>query len=388
MREHLLSRVRGRRPDRYDVLVAAVALALSLSTAAFVAREAGEPTLSVAAIAVQTASAAALLVRRHRPVTVWLVVAVLAVGYGRADWPDPLLPFVPMVALVAVFQWAGPRARPAVLVATVVLAVAGTAAAADSGGLDWWTVGFVVVAAPLAGAYLLARRELIAELRAHAELVEQRRRRDVDDARRAERLRVARDLHDVVAHHVTLAVVQAEAAATRADPRSVGALESIARSGRDAMTELRHMIGALRDGTDAGEDGDAPVAPAPSLDRLGPLVEGVRSKGFAIELVESAPPGPLDTVVDTAAYRVVQESLTNVVKHAHDRSARVRIDRRGGTLTVEVENALDGPPAAITAGAGLVGLRERVALAGGTIDIGATAEGTFRVHATFPAGTR
>jgi signal transduction histidine kinase len=371
------------RPDLVDVAVSAIALSLSLSTAAFVASEHGEPSLSGAAIGVQAASAAVLLWRRLLPVPVWFAVGALASLYGLLNWPDPLLPFVPMLALVAVFEWARPRMRAAVLIATMVIAVVGTAAVGDSSGLDWWTTAFVVLGAPLAGAYLRTRRELIAELRAHAGVLEQRRREEIDVARRSERLRVARDLHDVVAHHVTLAVVQAEAtAATRSDEPTRAALDSIARSGRNALTDLRHMIGALRDGA----VDDAPLAPAPTLGRIEQLVDGVRSNGFEIELVDTGSSPPLDAVVDTAAYRVVQESLTNVVKHAGDRRARVRIDRRDGSVTVDVENALDHS-GSVVAGAGIVGLRERVALAGGTISVGPTADGTFQVHATFPVGS-
>lgn len=375
-----LGSLRVLRPDLLDVAVAAIALALSLSTAAFDAADHGEPSLSVAAMTVQGVGGVALLWRRMLPVPVWFVVGLSATVYGLADWPDPLLPFISMVALVSVFEWSTPRVRAMLLAATVAIAAVGTAAVGDSGGLDWWTTAFVVVAAPLAGAYLRTRRELIEELRANNALIEQRRRLEVEEARRSERLHVARELHDVVAHHVTLAVVQAEAAAASADTGSRTVLDAIARTGRDAMTELRHMIGALRDPDDAQQ---APVTPAPSLDRVAQLVDGVRANGFDIELVESGIAPAVDAVVDTAAYRVVQESLTNIVKHAPHGRARVLIDRTEAALTIDVENALGDDPASAP-GAGIIGLHERVALAGGTISVGPTPGGTFRVHASFP----
>ncbi len=371
-------------------MVAVVTSSLSITTAAFVGADRGEPNLSAAAVGVQVAGGVALLWRRRRPVPVWFVVGALAVVYGSADWPDPLLPFVPMVALAAVFEWTARATRTAVLAVTLAAAVAGTAAAGDSSGLDWWTTTFVVVAAPLAGAYLRTRRELIGQLRAHAELLEAQRRQELHDARRAEQLRVARDLHDVVAHHITLAVVQAEAAAASpADGSGVAPLESIAGAGRDALAELRHVIGALRDGDGDGTGDRAPTTPLPCLAGVDQLVDGLRAKGFEIDLVAYGSPVALDAAVDTAAYRVVQEALTNVVKHAADRRARVRIERRDDGVTVEVESAVDRRrPPEVAPGAGLVGLRERVALAGGTISAGPDGEGMFRVRAAFPTAGR
>ncbi len=372
-------------PQLLDVIVAAIALALSLSTAAFAATKAGEPDLPVPAIIVQVACAAALLWRRRFPVPVWLLVGIGAALYGSADWADPLLPFTPLVALAGVFEFAARTTRFAVLAVTVVTAAIGTALTADSDPLDWWIVVLVLIGAPLTGAYLRTRRELIVELRARADHLETVRLREIEGARAAERARVARELHDVVAHHVTLLVVQAEAAASTAamdESTRRATFDSLAHSGREAMTELRLLIGLLRG------DERAPISPRPGLARLGDLIDGVQASGLRVDASIIGSTCDLPSAVDLAAYRVIQESLTNVLKHAPTSSAVVSIDIGPGEVVIVVDNDGDeraGSPARDTRpGTGLIGLRERVELLGGQFSYVLRPLGGFRVEASIP----
>lgn len=217
-----------------------------------------------------------------------------------------------------------------------------------------------------------------------------------------ERARIASELHDVVTHNVSVMVVQAGAARqvlTRSPGEAQAALLAVEASGRAAMTELRHLLGLLAPA--AGPDAATPAGaadadslrPQPGLNRLPPLIDRVAAAGLPIELHVSGVPRELSPGLDLAAYRVVQEALTNVMKHAGQASAVVRIDYRPEELVIEVAN--DGPPisAATPAnigtglgaqpgnGHGLLGLRERVALYGGDFDAGRRPGGGWRVRA-------
>jgi signal transduction histidine kinase len=213
--------------------------------------------------------------------------------------------------------------------------------------------------------------------------------RDVADAaERAtveERARIARELHDVISHDVSLIVLQAgvERRVSGADDSPTGqALASIESAGRDALGELRRMLGVLRK-----PDGDAPLHPQPGLGDLPALIAQVRETGLAVDLVVEGEPIPVPSGLDLAAYRIVQESLTNVAKHAAGGTARAAIRYLADGLELEIlDTGTPTPaPALVPAGGhGLVGMRERVLLYGGTLDARPQPGGGFRVTARIP----
>jgi len=390
--------VRSRRATWGDVAVAAITWLLGLSTATFAGMKDGEPRMTLAAAGVLAAGALPLCWRRTRPVAVWVAVGAVAAVYGAADWPDPLLPFAPLLALVSVFERCPTRTRAVVWVITAATAIAVTAWARDADALDWWTTAFVVIAGPLAGDYLRKRRVLIEQSQARSRRLEVERVQAIDDARAAERARVARELHDVVAHHVTMLVVQAEAAASQhtdagsaPDPTQTQAtFDELARSGRTAMNELRQLLGALRHGTDP-----APITPQPSLADLDELLAGIRASNVQVTADIDPATTSLPTATGLAAYRIVQEGLTNVVKHAPGAGAHVELHVIGHELAITITN--DSPRTGPTrspsstaqpAGMGLIGLRERVQLLGGTLDTTILPHGGFRLAAHLPLETR
>jgi signal transduction histidine kinase len=215
-------------------------------------------------------------------------------------------------------------------------------------------------------------------------LREQRQRERV--AVEEERARIARELHDVVAHSVGAMVAQAQGAQRMLDrdpERARDALESIERTGRTALGEMRRSLGVLR-----RPDGAAPLTPQPGMDALDALIEQTRRSGLTVELVTEGEPAPLPAGVDLSAYRIVQEALTNTLKHAGPVCARVAVRYGGGELELEISD--DGAPgrarnsAAIAGGHGLVGMRERVALYGGDLHADHRPGGGFVVRASLP----
>jgi signal transduction histidine kinase len=228
--------------------------------------------------------------------------------------------------------------------------------------------------------------------RAEAEHLEVTRR-----AVEEERARIAAELHDVVTHNVSVMVVQAGAGRRVLDSSPGDAREAmlaIEASGRTAMTELRHLLGLLAPSSapelDAPED-QGPLRPQPGLDAVPALVARVRSAGLPVELCVTGTERGLPQGPDLAAYRVVQEALTNVIKHADGARTKVRIEYRAHDLIVDVANvAAESAHSAGRSGRGLIGLRERIAIYGGSLEIGPRPGGGWRVRATMPleqAGT-
>jgi len=204
-----------------------------------------------------------------------------------------------------------------------------------------------------------------------------------------ERSRIAQELHDVVTHNVSVMMVQAGAARkvmAAAPERAHEALLAVESSGRAAMTELRHVMGLLAMNGDALDPDTEALAPPPGVSQVAALAARVRDTGVPIELTVSGSPIPLSTGQDLAAYRVVQEALTNTVKHASGASVKITIDYQPNALRVEVTDTGGAPSATVRSGGGrgLIGLRERLALYGGTLEAGKIATGGYRVHAVIP----
>ncbi|MGW1596480.1 sensor histidine kinase [Streptomyces sp. NPDC002343] len=225
----------------------------------------------------------------------------------------------------------------------------------------------------------------------------QRRRLAGEVATAAERARIARELHDVVTHHVTAMVVQADAAqfllASAPDKAGEG-LSAVSDTGRRALTELRYLLGVLEATGESASADPARADRAPTLGRLGDLVEQARRSGQPVEFSEQGERRAQSVDVELAAYRVVQEALTNAMKYAAGQTTRVLV--RHGEERVEIKVTTDGPTAARAAapavrgpdpagGRGLAGLRARARLVGGELEAGPRPEGGFEVHATIPS---
>jgi len=335
-----------------------------------------------------------LLLRRRFPCTVLLVCAVHVWVFWATGRPNEFMIWLVLgVAAFAVAAYAERRralwCAAAALVLVVLLGATGVLFAGV--GIGRALVLAVLNTMPylVGGALgLMTRRlrETRAELeRRNAELALERRANE----RRAvleERVRIARELHDVVAHHVVLMGIQAGVAHRLFDDRpdeARAAVADVQAGGRQAVAELQRTIGVLRaEDPDPADDtaGIGPDEPSPGLDRLPSLVEQVRRAGLPVELTVGD--GEVDAGLGLSAYRIVQEALTNTLKHAGP--ARARVDVRCGPGGVEVEVVDDGPGAAQgngDGGRGLVGIRERVAMHGGRLDAGPRDGGGFRVHA-------
>jgi signal transduction histidine kinase len=237
----------------------------------------------------------------------------------------------------------------------------------------------------VAGAVIRSLRESKRELADRAAELQQEREENARQAVFAERVRIARELHDVVAHHVSVMGVQAGAARRvmeRQPEKAAEALSSIEASSRQAVVELHRLLGFLRR---AGEADD--LAPQPGLAQLGDLVAHAAQGDLAVELSIEGDPRPLSTTLEVSAYRVIQEALTNTRKHSGAAHATVRVTY--GTASLEVEVVDDGKAGAARTGGdegglGLIGMRERASLHGGHLRAGPRPEGGFVVHATFP----
>jgi signal transduction histidine kinase len=256
--------------------------------------------------------------------------------------------------------------------------------------LQWIFIGSILFAGPSLIAWVLGdsmryRRAYLLALEDRAARLEAERDAQALLAAAAERARIARELHDVIAHNVSVMVVQADGAsyALQAEPeRARQALAAISRTGRQALSEMRRLLGVLRAGDERAE-----LAPLPGLDQLRELLDQARSAGMSVSLTMEGPPRPLDEGAELAAYRAVQESLTNTRKHgglAVAATVTLRYEKDG--LLVQVTDDGRSAPAAAgdAAGHGLTGMRERIALYGGTVQAGPLAGGGYQVSARLP----
>jgi signal transduction histidine kinase len=236
----------------------------------------------------------------------------------------------------------------------------------------------------LVGRDMRRRRGRVADLEGRAQQLEREREEKAQLAVSEERARIARELHDIVAHGVSVIVAQARAGPHLTDDpeRANGVFRAIESSGREALVELRRLLGILR-----SEDQQLAIGPQPGLTSLASLVEQVRASGLPVELRVEGEPVRLPAGVDLSAYRIVQEALTNVVKHAHATFADVEVRYQPDALELAIVD--DGRGTAVSAngaGHGLIGMRERVALYGGTLDAGRRDDGGYSVRARLPLG--
>jgi signal transduction histidine kinase len=237
----------------------------------------------------------------------------------------------------------------------------------------------------LVGRVVWSRQRLVDRLTAQAEELERGRAAEARAAAAEERARIARDVHDVVAHSVSVMVVQAEAGeALLDDPERAGAaLRAIQQTGRATLGDLRELLGVLSDDESAGS-----LVPSPRLQEVDRLADRLRQAGLDVSLHVEGPAAELPPGVGLAAYRVLQEALTNALRHAGQTSVRARVDVGDQAVVVEVVDngpaAVNGRPlAASGAGHGLIGMRERVTRYGGRVESGPSGPG-FRVWASIP----
>ncbi|PRY45071.1 sensor histidine kinase [Umezawaea tangerina] len=319
-----------------------------------------------------------LVLRTRLPAVCLAVVAVAFSVYQAVGYPSSIAGVGLYLALYAVGAHQ-PRMRGVLALAAtgayVVLAVVLHVLGSPQELVDFAVLYLVLAVLWLAGWRMRRWRAQEAE----------RRRLTAELATAAERSRIARELHDVVTHHVTAMVVQADAAQFQLDTapdRVVEGLVSISGTGRRAMTELRYLLGVLE------ATGESTTRKA-SLGSPQDLVEQARQSGQPVELTESGDPRPMAVGVELAVYRVVQESLTNALKYAHGKPTAVRVDRGAEWVGIEVTTA--GPatagPGLPSGGRGLSGLRERVTLLGGELTAAGQPDGGFGVRARIPLGS-
>ncbi|MFF7986890.1 sensor histidine kinase [Streptomyces sp. NPDC007901] len=350
---------------------------------------------TLAGFILPAAGGVSLLCRRRAPW--WTLAALTLVTVGSQAAGHAALPFIPAL-IVAMYHVARCFDRkPAWTAALVVMVCLLTASMAWGSGplfgpqrvvpLTWVGLATAIgYAARIRHAYVIALEERA--LRAERTQEEEAERRVAE-----ERLRIARELHDVVAHELTLITTQAGVAlhlGERTPTLATESLRSIRDGSKQALDELRTMVGLL---SRPGDDADPLRDPVPGLDRVGELVQSFAHAGLKVEVEREGERQPVPMAVDVAAYRIVQEALTNVCKHAGAGTARVRLGFAHDSLRVTVEN---GPPAVVSpvlrgldaggTGRGLISIRERSAAVGGRATIGPDSSGGFVVEVRLPLG--
>ncbi|HMN98508.1 MAG TPA: sensor histidine kinase [Miltoncostaeaceae bacterium] len=327
--------------------------------------------------------------RRHpvlAPVLVFVAVTVQAVIWHHSV-PYQFFTFAAVLISAGMLGMNLSTRRDRILGGALAIGTLVTVVALDPGG-NWTDVistGGVIGVAWLVGHIHRANTTRNTELRERAERLEREREANARAAVAEERTRIAREMHDVVAHSLSVMVVQAEAAEEMIgiDPeRARKPLSAVQETGRGALTELRRMLGVLRE-MDEGPD----LAPQPGLAGLGDLVEHVRDAGLPVELRVEGEPRPLSPTGDLQAYRIVQEALTNALKHAGPARAQVLVRYEADDVVIAVTDDGRGyDPATDGRGHGLIGMRERVAVCGGEMSAGRRPQGGFEVVARLPVG--
>ncbi|MEU8463043.1 histidine kinase [Streptomyces sp. NPDC029003] len=332
-----------------------------------------------------------LVWRRRAPVLVLFGVVAAGSVYGLAlDGPGQPLPYAGLIAVYTIALYSSERVRTVMAVVVTVLVFASVALNTRTARELLFAL-FVFAAAFALGRLQATRQAYTQAVEDRAAQLERANRIEAEQAAARERARIAREMHDILSHAVSIMIVQAEAgpvAVRKAPARAEAAFEAIAETGRDAMAQLRTMLGVLR------TDEPAPRAPQPGIDALPALLERVRAGGPAVSYQRTGAVRELPAALEATVHRVVQEALTNVVKHARASSVDVHLEYGERELTVTVSDdgrgpggdaggsqagggSADGGPAG--GGHGLIGIRERAAAHGGTASFGAGPGGGFTV---------
>jgi signal transduction histidine kinase len=378
-----LSTLRDPRAVGQDLLLALVFAVVATAQIGPQLRDSPAPLLAVGTV---LALVGGLVFRRRRPaiaLAVALVAMLIFTRFAEVHRFTALAVAVAVLFYSFALHGSGRHQGP---IAAGLLAVLAGAVAIDphTRGVSNGAVTVALFGAlPVAAGFLLRNRQALnRELRATTAALERSRRERETQVVVGERMRVARELHDVVAHSVSVMVIQAGAArrvASRDRDRAVEALRSVQASGREALAEMRFMVGALRRDWNDSDD-----PPTPGLDRLAELVARAHDAGLEVRARVQGQPEPLPSGLDLVAYRVVQEALTNTLKHANADEATVLVRYGGGALELEIHDSGRGSQAAEPSGHGLIGMRERVSLYGGEFEAGPQADGGFAVRARLP----
>src|SRR5487761_734097 len=377
----------GRAAGRWvsDVLLTLLAVVTALP-----ALPRDSTSTHAAQVVAVTISVAPLLVRRIWPLPVfgWILLTAIAAGLWSKSAIDGL------ALLIALYTVASTRPRRDALVCAGVLEVVAVTALLLYANSRWWFdaifVSGMIAAALGLGLYFAARRAYLAELHDRAERLERERDQQAELAAAAERDRIAREMHDIVAHHLTVMTTLAEAAvaASASSPeKATDVMRSVAATGRRALADTRRLLGVLRERDRTGAASAADLQPVPDLGQLDVLIEQVRSAGLdtSLELRGQAPDLPAG--VQLAVYRLVQEALTNTLKHGGAGArASVRLSFVPGELRVDVndDGAGSAAPASAGAGGGLPGMRERHRAYGGSVQTGPRRPAGWAVSARLP----
>jgi signal transduction histidine kinase len=336
-------------------------------------------------VAVLALMVAPLVVRRIWPIPVFGVVVAACIG--AVLWDRRLVDWLAL--LIALYTVAALRSRRAALVCAGLLEIVVVVLLVVLTGGQWWSnaipyTGTVAAALGL-GLYSATRRAYLAELHDRADRLERERDQQGALAAAAERARIAREMHDVVAHHLTVMVTLSEAAsaASASSPdRAAEVMRSVSATGRRALADTRRLLGVLRQRP--GDDPTAALVPVPDLAQLDVLIEEVRSAGLptTLEVCGQAPDVPAG--VQLTVYRLVQEALTNTLKHGGTGArATVRLRYLPGELRVDIDDDGAGAtaPAPAGAGGGLIGMQERIHAYGGDVRVGPRQPGGWNVSA-------
>src|SRR5580704_343937 len=380
----------GTRPLRswvFDVGVALLAAATSFGSFSFA--QAAHPQLPTLAVSVVVAVLTALVLslRRVWPGPVFAVTVLMAAVL--AQWPvrGALFPFPSAIALYTV---AVTMSRATALVAAVLAAAAEIPAAGQGGWHNGWLAAIYevigIAAVLVAGLYVNTRRAYLAELRDRAQRLEREQDQASALAAAVERARIAREMHDSVAHHLTVIVTLSDgalAAVTRAPAQACDAIRGVSSTAREALAETRRLLGVLR------EDGQELRQPLPVLTDLDGLFTRVRAAGLPVRYERSGPSGDTPPGVQLVIFRLVQEALTNTMKHAGPgASAAVRLRLAPGEVRVDVEDdGAGGAGVPRAPGGGLTGMAERVSAFGGELSCGPRQPRGWRVTARLDPGT-
>lgn len=377
--EHLDDRSSARWA--FDAIVAALAVAVAMPDL-FHDGE-GPPWVAIAVLVVVLAP---LTIRRIFPIPVftWVLISAVAVGL----WNDNLA--ADLGLLIALYTVAAAQSRLEALAAAAVLEFAMIVATVRSTDGSWWHASILVsglVGTALGlGLYASTRRAYLAELRDRAVRLEHERDQQGELAAAAERARISREMHDIVAHHLTVMVALSEgavAASATSPERGIEVMRTVSATGRQALADTRRLLGVLRE-NETGNPGDDALTPVPDLAELDVLIARVRDAGLPTSLEVHGNATDLPATIQLTVYRLVQEALTNTLKHGGQGTrASVRLRYLPGEIRVDVED--DGAGAAATTpsggGGGLIGMRERVHTYGGILRSGPRGPRGWRVSA-------
>jgi len=366
------SRMR-RYPIATDLALVGAVLLLTVPDLVNDARHRGGVTVFTIALVVP------LLWRQRRPMPVFLVLAAVAF----VQWLADVKVVADVALLIALYTVAVQESRRRALFAAAVLEF-GAILAVLRWSEDGWFRPFVALsaltmAAGVLGTSVRHRRALLASLEDRAARLELERDQQGLLAAAAERARIAREMHDIVAHNLTVMIALADGAvfaSERAPEKATTAMETVSATGRQALTEMRRLLGVLREG-----EVEAELLPQPGVPQIDQLVEQVRAAGLPVTLEVAGDGRSLPAGAQLTVFRLVQEALTNTLKHAGaSAAARVRLRYAGDGIDVEVTDTGQGAQPASPGGQGLEGMRERAAVYAGTVEAGPRSGGGWRVH--------